>query len=82
MAEIKPTPRINAELIYYRLDEIKQSIDEIKKDYVTKQEFDDFKLDVHSDMKRKNFATWVNPIIASVSTALVTFLILEYFKTH
>lgn len=70
----------NYELVLYRLDQIDAKLDAMARNYVTKEEFEGFKEEVRLELKRKNLASWVNPIIASVSTATVTFLVIEYFK--
>lgn len=70
----------NYELVLYRLDEIDRKLDAITKNYVTVSEFEAFREEVKKDLKRKDLAAWLNPIIASVSTACVTFLVIEYIK--
>lgn len=72
----------NYDLVLYRLEQIERKLDVMSKNYVTKEEFDDFKSDVHRELKRKSFYNAVNPIIASVSTAIVTFLIIEFLKSR
>lgn len=70
----------NYELLLYRLDEIDKKLDRISRHYVTKEEFDDFKDEVRVQLKRKSFYNVINPIIASVSTAVVTFLLIEFLR--
>ena len=78
-----PTPKKeNYELLLYRLDQIDRKLDEMSRNYVTKQEFDEFKDVVHQELKKKSFSTWINPIIASISTASVTFLLIEFIKNN
>lgn len=76
------TPKQNYDLVLYRLEQIERKLDTMSKNYVTKEEFDDFKSDVHRELKRKSFYNAVNPIIASVSTAIVTFLVIEFFRSR
>ena len=72
----------NYDLVLYRLEQIERKLDVMSKNYVTKEEFDDFKSDVYRELKRKSFYNAVNPIIASVSTAIVTFLIIEFLRSR
>lgn len=75
-----PAKKENYELLLYRLDQIDRKLDEMSNNYVTKLEFEDFKDVVHKELKSKSFSNWVNPVIASISTALVTFLLIEFIK--
>ena len=78
-----PTPKKeNYELLLYRLDQIDRKLDDMSRNYVTKQEFEEFKDIVHQERKRKSFSTWINPIIAAVSTATVTFLLIEFIRQN
>jgi len=70
----------NYELLLYRLDQIDRKLDDMSKNYVSKSEFEDFKEVIHNELKRKTISTWVNPVVASISTALVTFLLIEFIK--
>ena len=81
MPTMTPPKKENYELLLYRLEQIDKKLDEMTKNYVTKHEFEDFKDVMHAELKRKSFANWINPIIASISTALVTFLVLEYLRS-
>jgi hypothetical protein len=54
----------------------------MSKNYVTKQEFEEFKDIVHQELKRKSFATWINPMIAAITTASVTFLLIEFIRNN
>lgn len=72
----------NYDLVLYRLEQIEKKLDVMSRNYVTKEEFDEFKSDVHKELKRKSLFNAINPIIASVSTAIVTFLVIEYLKTR
>ena len=76
-----PTPKKeNYELLLYRLDQIDRKLDDMSKNYVSKSEFEDFKEVIQNELKRKTISTWVNPVVASISTALVTFLLIEFIK--
>lgn len=76
-----PAPKKeNYELVLYRLDQIDRKLDTMSKNYVSKEEFEVFKEEIKKELERKNFASWTNPIIASISTAIVTFLVIEYLK--
>jgi len=70
----------NYELVLYRLDQIDKKLDSISKHYVTKEEFDEFKNSVKAELRKKSFFNVVNPVIASVTTAIVTFLIIEFLR--
>lgn len=72
----------NYELVLYRLDQIDRKLDTMSKNYVSKEEFEAFRDEIKKELERKNLSTWVNPVIASVSTALVTFLVIEYLKNR
>jgi hypothetical protein len=76
-----PTPKKeNYELLLYRLDQIDRKLDDMSRNYVSKLEFEDFKDMVHRELKKKSFSNWVNPVIASISTALVTFLLIQFIS--
>jgi hypothetical protein len=82
------TQKENYELVLYRLDmiarqqdEMDKKLDRISRHYVTKEEFDEFKEDVRYQLKKKTLWNVINPIIASVSTAVVTFLIIEFLRS-
>jgi hypothetical protein len=62
----------NYDLVLYRLEQIERKLDVMSKNYVT----------MHRELKRKSFFNAINPIIASVSTALVTFLVIEFLKSR
>lgn len=76
------TTKQNYDLVLYRLEQIERKLDTMNKNYVTKDEFEEFKKDMHIELKRKSFYNAVNPIIASVSTAIVTFLIIEFLRSR
>lgn len=77
----------NQDIILYRLDQMDSKLDEIKeqsKNYVTNERFDmkisELEDKIRAMQKARNFSNWVNPVIASISTALVTFLLIEYIR--
>ena len=70
----------NYELVLYRLDQIDKKLDNVTKNYVTKEEFEDFKQMVSGELKKKSLMNIVNPIIASVTTALVTYLLIAFLN--
>jgi hypothetical protein len=70
----------NYELVLYRLDQIDKKLDNVTKNYVTKEEFEDFKQMVSVELKKKSLMNVVNPIIASVTTALVTYLLIAFLN--
>lgn len=72
----------NYDLVLYRLEQIEKKLDVMSRNYVTKEEFEDFKQDMHRELKRKSLFNAINPIIASVSTAIVTFLVIEFLKSR
>jgi len=79
MATVK---KENYDLVLYRLEQIERKLDVMSRNYVTKDEFEEFKQDMYRELKRKSFFNAINPIIASVTTALVTFLIIEFLRTR
>jgi len=70
----------NYELVLYRLDQIDKKLDVMANNYVTKEEFEDFKISIASQLKKKSLMNVVNPIVASVTTAVVTYLLLEFLR--
>ena len=76
-----PTPKKeNYELVLYRLDQIDKKLDNVTRNYVTKDEFEDFKQMVSGELKKKSLMNVVNPIIASVLTATVTYLLIAFLN--
>ncbi|RTL04866.1 hypothetical protein EKK58_09590 [Candidatus Dependentiae bacterium] len=87
MNEQKKPQRINAELIYYQLDEIKNQLKDFKKDYVTKEESQALKDEIGelrleiADIKRsRNLWSWLSPTLSAAFTAVVTYLVIEKLK--
>ena len=70
----------NYELVLYRLDQIDKKLDVMANNYATKEEFEDFKISIASQLKKKSLMNVVNPIVASVTTAVVTYLLLEFLR--
>ena len=76
-----PTPKKeNYELVLYRLDQIDKKLDNVTRNYVTKEEFEDFKQMVSGELKKKSLMNVINPIIASVTTALITYLLIAFLN--
>jgi hypothetical protein len=85
--EPKPS-NINNDLIIYRLDEIKNEIVDIKKQYVTKEESTAMRAEIHglrneiAEMKKnRNLIGWLYPTASAAFSALFTYLIIEFFRT-
>lgn len=85
--EHKPPTRINAELIYYQLTEIKAELASFKLEYVTKaesaelrHEIQQLKYEVHEMKRRGNITNWLYPTMSAVVTAVFTYLILRYLE--
>lgn len=76
--------RENYELVLYRLDQIDKKLDAMSRNYVTNDIFeakiDELEVKIRQMQKAKNLSTWVHPILASVLTALFTFLLIEFLK--
>lgn len=79
--------RINAELIYYQLAEIKAELASFKKEYVTKaesaelrSEISQLRHEVHELKRRGNITNWLYPTMSAVVTAVFTYLILRYLE--
>jgi hypothetical protein len=78
---------VNNDLIIYRLDEIKNEIVDIKKQYVTKEESLAMKAEIHglrneiAELKRsRNLIGWLYPTASAAFSALFTYLIIEFFR--
>ena len=85
--EPKPS-NINNDLIIYRLDEIKSEIVDIKKQYVTKEEslalraeIQGLRQEVHELKKNRNLIGWLYPTTSAAFSAVVTYLLIEFFKS-
>lgn len=80
--DMTPTQKENYELVLYRLDQIDRKLDEMANNYVTKEEFNSLVDEVHSLKKRNTLIGWLYPTASAAFSAIVTFLLLEYFRTH
>jgi hypothetical protein len=87
MTEKKPPQRINAELIYYQLAEIKAQLEDFKAHYVTKEEsaalkteIKELRQDIAEIKKSRNLINWLYPTLSAGFTAVFTYLIIEYLK--
>lgn len=84
MPRTTQTPKENYDLLLYRLDQIEHKIDAMSKNYVTNDVFeakiDELEFRIRDMQRARNLSNWVNPIVASISTALVTFLLIEYLR--
>jgi regulator of replication initiation timing len=87
MEDKKVPTRINAELIYYQLAEIKTQLQDFKVNYVTKEESAALKLEIQelrtdiAELKKsKTIMGWVYPTATAILTAVLTFIIIEFFR--
>lgn len=79
--------KINAELIYYQLAEIKVQLNDFKVNYVTKDEsaalkyeIEELRKDIQEIKRSKTIMGWVYPTASAVFTAIFTYLILRYLE--
>lgn len=63
--------QINVELVYYRLDQIDKKLTAMSTDYVTKDEFIEFKDDVHREMQRIKSSKVSSLVITTIITAFI-----------
>lgn len=87
MEDKKVPTRINAELIYYQLAEIKTQLQDFKINYVTKEEsaalkyeIEELRNDIKELKKSRTLIGWVYPTATAVLTAVLTFIIIEFFR--
>ena len=87
MEERKVPQRINAELIYYQLAEIKTQLQDFKVNYVTKaesealkQEIAELREDISGLKKSKTLLGWLYPTLTAVFTAVITYITIEFFR--
>lgn len=85
-SEKKPT-RINAELIYYQLAEIKTQLQSFEGKFVTKEEsaalkaeIKELRADIAELKKSKTLLGWVYPTATAVFTAIATYITIEFFR--
>lgn len=78
---------VNAELIVYRLDEIKAELASFKREYVTKAESAELRheiaglrIEVHAMKKEKGLLNWLYPTVSAALSAVVTYLLIEFLK--
>lgn len=72
--------KASQDLIIYRLDEIKAELKSIKSDYVTKHEFNTLADRLTQLEKNRNLIGWLYPTASAAFSALVTYLLIEFFK--
>lgn len=89
MSDPKVPTRINAELIYYQLSEIKTQLQDFKANYVTKEEshalkneIEELRKDIQDIKKSKTLLGWLYPTVTAVFTAIATYVVIEFFRTH
>jgi hypothetical protein len=89
MKETKVPTRINAELIYYQLAEIKTQLQDFKANYVTKEEshalkaeIAELRVDIAELKKSKTLLGWVYPTATAVFTAIATYITIEFFRNR
>lgn len=87
MENKKVPSRINVELIYYQLAEIKTQLQDFKANYVTKVESEALKTeigelreDIASLKKSKTLLGWVYPTLTAIVTAIFTYVTIEFFR--
>lgn len=80
---------INNDLIIYRLDEIKAEIVDIKRQYVTKEESQALRVEIQGlrneiqgIKKNRNLIGWLYPTVSAGFSAVVTYLIIEFFRDN
>lgn len=88
MTDRTPKPqRINAELIYYQLSEIKEQLANFEGKYVTKEEsmalrneIQELRIDIAELKKSRTIMGWIYPTATAVFTAVVTYMTIEFFR--
>lgn len=65
----------NYELVLYRLDELKDKLDAITLNYVTKDEFESFRDEVRRDMTEVRRRSVIEKVLMSVVTATIVSLV-------
>jgi len=75
-----PPKKENYELLLYRLDQIDGKLDNMTKNYVTKEEFNVLVDEVHAMKKRTSLIGWLYPTLSAAVSALFTYLLIEYVK--
>jgi len=72
--------KASQDLILYRLDEIKAELKSIKSDYVTKHEFNTLADRLTALENNRNVIGCLYPTASAAFSALVTYLLIEFFK--
>ncbi len=80
MEDKKVPTRINAELIYYQLAEIKTQLQDFKVNYVTKEESAALKYEIEELKRNRTLVGWIYPTATAILTAVLTFIIIEFFR--
>lgn len=88
MTDKTPKPqRINAELIYYQLAEIKLQLSSFEGKYVTKEEsmalkneIQELRADIADLKKSRTIMGWIYPTATAVFTAVMTYVTIEFFR--
>ena len=87
MEDKKVPTRINAELIYYQLAEIKTQLQDFKVNYVTKEEsaalkyeIEELRNDIKELKRSRTLVGWIYPTATAILTAVLTFIIIEFFR--
>ena len=81
----KVPSKINAELIYYQLAEIKTQLQDFKANYVTKEEshalkaeIEELRKDIQEIKKTRSLMGFVYPTASAAFASLFTFLLIAY----
>lgn len=89
MTEPKVPTKINAELIYYQLAEIKTQLQDFKLNYVTKeeshalkQEIAELRHDIADLKKSRTLVGWIYPTATAIFTAVATYITIEFFRNR
>lgn len=79
---------VNNDLIIYRLDEIKDRLDNFQKNYVTKEEshqlrneIAELRNELHAIKKRGNLLNWIYPSLSAAFSTIFTLLIIAYLNS-
>lgn len=77
-------PKENYELLLYRLDQIDRKLDEMSKNYVTKEEHDALRDEVKEDMalmkKRNHLDKILITLFTSIIVSLTWYVIVDLLK--
>ena len=85
----KPHTRVNADLIYYQLEEIRKELADFKVHYVTKEEsgalrreISDLRDDIAEIKKSRALVNWLYPTLSAGFGALFTYLIISFLESR